>query len=177
MNILVSGEKNAGKTTLCKKLIEKLKDKYVFGGVICPDVFEQGMKIGSDAIDISTGERKIMMRQGDVDFECIPVGPKCKVSIEGLELSKKAITDAIIDDKCDVIVVDHIGLLERDGKGIIVEAVNALSSGKTTITLVRDFILEKFLEKYPMYTFESYDLKSDNRDMIFEEITYLFSKK
>src|SRR5512139_1396537 len=57
--IIVTGDRGAGKTTFCVRLVELARSSgRSIGGVLSPAVFEQGEKIGIDTIDLRTNERR-----------------------------------------------------------------------------------------------------------------------
>jgi len=68
MKILFIGKKDSGKSSLLYALLKNCK----CGGILCLPVFENGKKIGADAIDMYNKERKIFSRLKQIaNFEGI----------------------------------------------------------------------------------------------------------
>lgn len=127
------------------------------GGVIAPRRGE-----GTEAVNLLTGERMELTCKEAGGGEWMPVGERF-MSREGLKFAHQAIYDAIYDPNCHLIVVDEIGLLEMQGMGLIVNTINALSSGKHNLLAVRESVIKGFLLKYGMYRFHVKQLNENNR--------------
>ena len=161
MNIILSGSKGAGKTIVCGEVARRLG--YV-GGVIAPREKE-----GTKAVDLLTGEGMELTWKKPGDGKWMPVGNRF-ISMDGLNFANQAISDAIHDPNCQIIVIDEIGLLEMQGMGLIVNTINALSSGKHNLLAVRESVKKDFLLKYGMYRFHVTELNENNRSEVAGEI-------
>ncbi|GEM_PF-6591054 len=157
MNMILSGGKGAGKTTVCERVASR---SVHAGGVITPRGNE-----GTEAVDLLTGEGRELTRKKPGDGKWMPVGNRF-ISERGLNFANQAISDAIYDPRCQLIVIDEIGILEIRGMGLIVNTINALSSGKHNLLAVRESVKKDFLLKYGMYRFHILELNENNRDEV-----------
>ena len=106
---IISGERQAGKTTFCRKIIEAAKTVgWQTGGVLSPAVFSEGKKIAIDLLDLKTGLQQQMARTRRPDentsFSLNWVFEKTQLT-RGNEILKTAAP-------CDLLVIDELGPLE-----------------------------------------------------------------
>ena len=144
MNILITGKSGIGKTTLCQEIVNSLKEKISYGGVLCP---------GDDAVDLMTNEKRLFL-----DKEGIKPSEHCKkfINKEGMSFAINAVKNAI--DKCNFIVIDEYGSLESRGEGLAEVTDSAIKSGKNTLIIVREQLKDHFLRKYSDFNFEVFDI-------------------
>lgn len=107
MNVLLTGERNVGKTTVVERVVARLRERnvdpvgfYTAGG---PETLE--------LVDVRTGERTVFASRsggfaGDVSVGRYAVDPQA--IDRGLALAAAG---------GDVLVVDEVGRLERRGEG------------------------------------------------------------
>jgi nucleoside-triphosphatase THEP1 len=142
-NYLFVGDKNSGKSTLMYTLSKRTG--FSCGGIISLPYFKDEKKYGADAIDVQTGERKVLTRLKQyADFYGETVG-RYIISEEGIEHGKHAITSAV--DICDFIIIDEFGPFELKGKGWAKEATHSFNRGNV-IAVVRKSLQNKFFERY-----------------------------
>lgn len=113
--ILLSGDFENGKTTLCLKLHSLLLDRELQAkGVICPPVFEDGIKSGINLMNAATGEQRPLaaLRTGSTEGVFTKRWQFIKDSLEwGNEILFASVP-------CDVLFVDELGPLEFErGEG------------------------------------------------------------
>jgi len=155
-NFLLTGKINSGKSTLLYEMVKRAN--FSCGGVISLPVFEGGMKAGMDALDILTGERKVLARLSSIDGTRVG---KYIISKHGLKHCEDAIRRAI--GNCEIVVIDEFGPLEMDGGGIAEAAEDAFRRGNALVVL-RKGLKEQFMEKYGQYNFkviDSYSISAD----------------
>ena len=113
--ILWTGQRHSGKTTAAGDLIENLRARgRVIAGLLAPSVYQEGLLIGFDAVDVSTGRRAPLLRRfGQAD--AVHVGAFAFID-EGLRLGRAAL-DADATREADLVVVDEFGPLELRGGG------------------------------------------------------------
>ena len=163
MKIIISGVSGVGKTSLCERIAEIAKESgRKCGGVLCPVTGE-----GSTAIDLSTGEKEEMATT-DSKAEGIPVGNYI-INEEGISLGKKAIRNAT-ENGSDLVFIDEIGPLEREGNGLFPEAERAIATEKDVIIVIRKNMLEEFTGKFPGTEFRAFIINQENRDQLAEKI-------
>ncbi len=148
MNILITGKSGIGKTSLCKEIINSLKEKNVsVGGVLCP---------ANDAVDLMTGKKKIFL-----DKEGIKPSEHCDkfINKDGMAFAIEAVKNAI--DKCNFIVIDEYGPLELQGGGLAKVIDSAIKSGKNTLIVVKGQLKDHFLKKYSDFNFEVFNINKE----------------
>jgi nucleoside-triphosphatase len=106
-NYFISGPPKSGKTTLLRKLVQKMREKGLrIGGFLSPDEKSHGRRTGFFVEDIATG-RVEMLAAEDIDG---PKVSKYHVNIKTFEsLAVPALEGA---SKYDVIIIDEIGRME-----------------------------------------------------------------
>jgi nucleoside-triphosphatase len=107
--LIVTGDRGAGKTTFCARLIERARSAgQQIAGVLSPAVLERGEPIGIDVIDLRTNERRRLADR----FNPIhhgPHTPRWSFHAEALAWGNAALHAA---SPCDLLVVDELGPLE-----------------------------------------------------------------
>lgn len=113
--LIVTGDRDAGKTTFCTRLIELTQsDGRSIAGVLSPAVFEQGEKIGIDAIDLRTNERRRLADRYN-PANCGPNTQRWSFHAEAMAWANDVLRAAT---PCEVLIVDELGTLEFDrGEG------------------------------------------------------------
>jgi len=169
MNIVITGNPGCGKTTVCEKVIRRLEEGGIrCGGILCPEVKENGRRVGTNAVDVMTREERIMaMLKNKAEFDGIEVG-RYSLNRKGIEFGKDAIENAM---NCNVIVIDEIGPVELSNDGMIDAAVKALDSENSVIVIVRSKLKKKFLEGFKDREFIVFDVSEENRKSLPEEIS------
>ena len=153
---LLVGDINFGKSTLVYDMVGKAD--FSCGGVISIPVIKEGKKVGMDALDVMTGTTKELARMGTPDG--ISVG-RYMISKEGLEHGKNAIYNAV--GKCELVIIDEIGPLEMEGRGMARAAEYALKNGNTLV-VIRRTLADRFIEKYGMYEFKTINANEIDSD-------------
>lgn len=108
-NHLVTGAPGSGKTTVVERTVDLLAEAgYEAGGVYCPEVREDGERVGFDIRDATTGESRTLAR---VDRETGPSVGKYRVAVGNVDaVAATAIERA--REEADVVVVDEIAPME-----------------------------------------------------------------
>lgn len=152
MKILLKGERNSGKSS---RIYEILKNKNC-GGIVCLPVFENGIKIGSDAVDMMNGIRMIFTRKKEIaDFEGIDM-EDYRISKDGISFCVNAIEKSICS--CEWTVIDEFGRMEKEKKGLYGVIKRGIKEDKNLIIILRENMEKDFLKIFP-YKFESIDVK------------------
>jgi nucleoside-triphosphatase len=113
--IIVTGDRGAGKTTFCTRLIELARSGgRSIGGVLSPAVVVAGEKISIDVIDLGTSERRRLADR----FNTTNRGPNTQrwsFHAESMTWGDDVLRAAT---PCDVLLVDELGMLEFErGQG------------------------------------------------------------
>lgn len=165
MNLIVTGKVQSGKTTWCTKYSHWLQEQgYTVGGVLCPEVRNDDVRIGYDITDIQTNLSVTFARHVSEDnFPGELVGHYL-ISYTGLEFAKLAIQTAL-ENRCDVVLIDEVGHLELAGKGIIESTRTAYQKAPNTTIVIRKSLLTAFLDYFhladPQITLRVKDLELD----------------
>ncbi|MGF7117846.1 nucleoside-triphosphatase THEP1 [Methanobacterium oryzae] len=112
MNILITGRPDIGKTTVLKKIINSLEeDGYSIGGIICPEIKEEGIRVGFNIIDLANKKKGILSH-----IKCIgPKVGKYKINLGDLnEIGVSAIRNSLKES--DYIMIDEIAPMELHSK-------------------------------------------------------------
>jgi nucleoside-triphosphatase THEP1 len=154
MLILVSGPVRVGKTTLCLRLAERARESGLrVGGVLAPALMEGGDKVGIEAIELTSGETRLLARV-DRDLGGVRVGPY-SFDDRALVWATQCCQRALARDgmTSDLVFVDEIGKLELVRGGGLAPLIPLLSRPRlaVTVTLVRECLLDLLMERlYPL---------------------------
>ncbi len=166
MVIIVTGAIGSGKTTVCRKLIEKIKNQgYTCGGVVTYKAPDKSIVVE----EVGTGERKMLASMDNIYGG--PRTPRYFFNPEGIEFGIQAINRGMT---AEFLVVDEVGQLELGGEGFS-NALEIIRSGKAKgcILVVRSNLLPAFqsrLGNIPLLVFET---NMENRDRLPDEIASL----
>ncbi|HDS59295.1 MAG TPA: DUF2478 domain-containing protein [Thermoplasmatales archaeon] len=136
---LLTGKRHAGKSTAVYDLVQRRPGHW--GGVVCVPVFEGGQKVGSDAVDVMTGERVSFARTSG---EGIRVG-RYHVSPAGIAHGRRAIERAVREGR--PVIVDEVGRLELRGEGFMPSVRWAVAEAPQVLLVVREELQQEVAEK------------------------------
>jgi len=110
-NFFITGMPKTGKTTVIRRLVEKLEDSGLkVGGFISPEEKHHGTRTAFHVMDIETGKESIL---ASVDGD----GPKVsKYHVDIKSFESVAIPAMQKCDKYDVFVIDEIGRMEMKSR-------------------------------------------------------------
>ncbi len=163
MIVIITGEVGTGKTTICRKLVKFISNQgYKCSGVVSYKDADANIIIE----DIRSGHKQILASK-TVVYE----GPRTKgysFNPAGIDFGIRAIDKGI---GADVLIIDEIGYLERDGEGFI----NSLELIKKTqveniIVVVRNRLLSFFQSQVSGLKPLIFKVTPDNRDRLPEKI-------
>lgn len=116
--ILVTGAIGCGKTTYCRTEIDAARRAGLdVAGVLSPARFEQGVKVGIDALDLRNGELRPLahLRRAEAADATGVVTQRWRFDAATLAWANQALATAT---PCDLLVVDELGPLELEqGRG------------------------------------------------------------
>lgn len=146
--IILTGEKGAGKTTLCQHLVEQARELGMnVRGVISPAIFEAGQKVGIGVVDLKDSR----FRRLAYTHEHKTKGP----ATEGWAFAKEVVEwgNEVLKEStpCDLLIVDELGPLEFErGQGWL-HGFAALDQGEYNLALVviRPELTNQALARWP----------------------------
>ena len=162
MVIIVTGAIGIGKTTVCRKLIEIVRNQgYTCGGILTYKAADKGITIE----DIESGEREILAGINNVYGG--PRTPRYYFNTEGIDFGIKAIDKGT---STAILVVDETGQLELRGEGFV-KILELIKAGmvKECILVIRSELLPAFLPKLPA-TPSVFEVTVKNRNQLPQEI-------
>jgi len=175
VNVLLTGERQVGKTTVCKQVAELARELgYDPAGVLTPVVLDKdGFPAIRYALMVSDGEQRLLARADD-DLG----GPRThRYSFDAAAFSWViGRLRAAISQGCDLLVVDEIGPLELEqGRGLA-PLLSDLSARRLPplLLVVRPELLGQLRERLAGIPFRAHTLTQGNRqilaDAIFKEL-------
>jgi nucleoside-triphosphatase len=129
LKVFITGRPGVGKSTVLKKVQELLLSKgYRVGGVSCPEMRREGVRVGFKIVDVSSGRTGILSQIG---FDSGPRIGKYVVNLPDLEeVGVKALDIAVRE--ADVVLIDEVGPMEMQSK-LFQEAVLRTLSGQKQV--------------------------------------------
>ncbi|HKL30569.1 MAG TPA: NTPase [Natrialbaceae archaeon] len=108
-NYLVTGPPRSGKTTVVQTLVDRLEPRgYRAGGVVCPEIREDGERVGFEIVDVAAGDSRVLAH---VDQPEGPSVGKYRVNVPNVDaICRTAFSRA--PDSADFLVVDEIAPME-----------------------------------------------------------------
>jgi nucleoside-triphosphatase len=146
--VILTGTRGKGKTTTCSRWIEEAaNEKWQVSGLLCPAVFENGIKTGINVKDLTSGEIRnlAVLADGcpaDVTTDHWKFDPQ--VLLWGSTVLEKI-------QACDLLVVDELGPLEFKRHQGWIEAFDVISRGeyRLAVIVIRPELLEDACSLWP----------------------------
>ncbi len=166
-HLILTGAIGAGKTTLIKKLIDRLSaDNSSVAGIYTLRQMENSETTGYDVVNISTGKSERFLRtEGTSSQERIG---KFFLYREGLEAGNEALLNV---KQTNLIIVDEIGKLELAGKGWSTSVKHLLKAQNSFFLLsVREIVVDEIIQKFGISPQSIFRVSGNNTDEIISEI-------
>jgi len=171
MNVVLTGERQVGKTTVCRRVAELARGLgYNPAGVLTPVLLDKdGFPVARHALMVSDGEQRLLARaDGDLG------GPRTgRYSFDASVLSWMIERiRAAISQSCDLLILDEIGPLElKQGRGLD-PILSALSAGRLPplLLVVRPEFVGQLRKRLPNIPFRIFTVTEENRQTIPETI-------
>jgi nucleoside-triphosphatase len=165
--IAITGRPGIGKTTLCLKVFNALKNGKNISGFITEEVRENNIRKGFKLINLATGEEGWLAHVNSKS--AIRVG-KYGVELTSIERFSKNLEW----DDSEIIIIDEIGPMELKSKEFIKMIEMILLSDKSCLFTIHlksgHFLLKKVRKE-----FEVLVIDEKNRDSIADKIVQLFT--
>jgi len=168
MNVLLTGERQVGKTTVCKQVAELARGlSYDPAGVLAPALLgEDGLPAAYHALMVSDGEQRLLARADD-DLG----GPRTsRYSFDAAVFSwvigrlRRAISQG-----CDLLIVDEIGPLELEqGRGLAPLLSDLCAEGlpPPLLLVVRPELTGRLQDRLPEIPFRRFTVTQENRQSL-----------
>uniref|UniRef100_A0A7J2TIA3 Nucleoside-triphosphatase ENP88_01960 n=1 Tax=Archaeoglobus fulgidus TaxID=2234 RepID=A0A7J2TIA3_ARCFL len=165
MRIAITGRPGIGKTTLCLKVYESLKNKIKISGFITLEERSEGKRVGFKLVDLNSKEEAKLARVGKGK---VNVG-KYEVLIESFEnFLRKLKLDG------DLIIIDEIGPMELKSEKFVSIVNDLLSKENLLFTIHYRFnhpLLNRIRKNFSIYIIDE-----KNRDAVAEEIVKNYAR-
>jgi len=154
VRLLVVGEPGSGKTSWCREYInQQRKSGSSVGGILSPAIEKQRQRVGSNAVDLLTGEEVPFARLSRCGS--LKEGEKVgdyTIRGDGILFACDAIERAV-ENRCDLVVIDEVGPLELRGKGLMPAVQLALASAVNVLIVIRSSLREALQKHFSDYEF------------------------
>lgn len=163
---IITGDRGAGKSTFCQHLVELAGAAgWQPGGLLSPAVVAGGQKTGIAAVDLRSGERRLLAVRRESDQSTAELQTNRwrfdpAVMAWGNEVLQTAVP-------CDLLVVDELGPLELErGEGWLA-GLAALDSGRyrAGVVVIRPELLAIARQSWPDAMVLSIGAVADSRPM------------
>jgi len=114
LKIFMTGMPGVGKTTVVCKVTAILRERGLKpGGVYCPEIRVNNVRVGFEIMDILTGARGILAHVSSDDGG--PMVGRYRVNLQNLSsIGVEALRRAVVE--ADFIVIDEVGPMELQGE-------------------------------------------------------------
>lgn len=146
--IILTGEKDSGKTLVCDALVKEYSGSFQkISGIISLGQYENGKKIAICAIDLSTGEKKVLANYSP-GWDPDKPQREWRFDEEALNWGNEILAKAV---PIELLLVDEIGYLEFEKNEGWFNALKILDSGEfqLAVIVVRPSLLEAAKNRYP----------------------------
>jgi len=161
--IAITGKPGCGKTTLCKKIAEKARDKT--GGLITEEIRESGKRVGFRLEDLATGETGLLSHVRDCSG---PKVGKYSVCLDQLDAFVARAIESGSKEK-DLLIIDEIGPMELKSERFVNSVEETLESDTACLFTVHRSSKHPLVERIKDEC-QLIKLTRKNRDKIFEKI-------
>lgn len=131
--MILTGGRGSGKTRACLHWVDQAHQaNWMVAGMVCPAVFEKGQKIGFDAVNLTTGERRRLANRVDRDTGDI-VTDHWDFYADVLAWGNDVLGSI---GQCDLLVIDELGPLEFNRRQGWVNGFEALERCRCRLSIV-----------------------------------------
>ena len=164
--MIITGQKEIGKSTLCYKVIEYLQNLNIkVGGVIT-------LQNDKKSFYLIGSKLKIPFEAKENEFY-IKIG-RFRIHRENLDRAISSIQSSL---ESQFLFLDEIGILELQGQGYYPILSSVVLRGKANIFVVKEEILDEFQKIYPRtQSYQVIHVNNQNLDYSFTEIKNLIDK-
>ncbi len=169
MHVILTGERQVGKSTLCRKIADTLKTEGFHVGGVWTETIVHGRERTLMAHDLGTGSAILL-----AGTAAEGTGPKqgpYTFTHEGIFAGIRAIGNGM---KADLLVVDEIGPLEMRQQGFF-PVLHTISRTRHSLLVIRPGLLDDALIRLRLgHDFEVIPVVPAHRDELCEYLTARF---
>lgn len=170
MKLLISGPPGCGKTTLCERIIDRLKERMRIGGFVSREIVEGVVRKGFMLRDIRSWEEGILAH---VDQKAGPRVGRYRVNLGDLKtVGVGAIYNAL--QSCDLVVIDEIGPMELYSEDFVRAVKDAFASDKHVIATIHFGTKNKLVKRLALENVPIRLVFEGNREALLEEVVEKF---
>lgn len=159
MRIAVTGQPGCGKTTLVRRVVERLGSARRVGGIYTEEIQRGVARSGFAIVDIGTGARA---KLASVGGGAGPAVGKYRVSLEGIaKVAVPAIEAAAV--AADIVVVDEIAPMECTSPAFVAAVERLLDGTKPLLFAIHGKMRGPVLDRL-RGEFQILDVTPANRD-------------
>jgi len=165
VRIAVTGRPGIGKTTLCLKVYDGLKEKLRISGFVTKEVREGFRRVGFKLIDLSGGREVWLARVGEGK---VKVG-EYAVFVDNLENFLRS-----VDMYCDLLIIDEVGPMELKSRKFVDFMVDAMEMENVLVTIhyrSKHWLIERIRRTFKVYTIDE-----RSRDVVAREIVRSYDR-
>lgn len=170
--IIVTGDRGAGKTTFCARLIELARSGgRSIGGVLSPAVFVDDQKVAIDVIDLRSNQRRqLAVHNPTANY---PLELYWRFDADALAWGSQVLTAST---PCEVLLVDELGVLEFERDQGWVAGLGAIDSGayRLGVVVIRPELLLQARQRWPgarVLTIEGVDQAKSEADRLWHKFS------
>ncbi len=161
MRIAVTGRPGIGKTTLCVRVYEMLKDTKSVSGFVTREIREGGRRVGFKLVNLEDGSEAWLARvgRGSADGRSWARVGKYTVDVEALEGFLQGVN---ID--AELIIIDEVGPMELKSRRFVEFVEKAREKDSILVTVhyrSKHWLVEKIRREFKLYI-----LDEANRDFL-----------
>jgi nucleoside-triphosphatase len=168
VRVAITGKPRTGKTTLCFKLYESLKDEFDCGGFVTFEVRETrggiSRRIGFRFHDLSTGEEMWLAR---VDHASSVTVGKYGVFVENIDRVSEKIFEY---SKKEVFILDEVGPMELKSRKFVESVDDVIENSNSVLIFTIHLKSNHWLLRKIRSTFDVIVIDENNRDAIAYEL-------
>lgn len=148
--VILTGLPASGKSTLCQAVVQRATEAEIdLDGVLSLPVFEEGVKIGIDLLDLGTRMRHRLANLRQIDEETTSLTTqRWAFDPQVMEIGGQILVSST---PCELLVADELGPLEFErGEGWL-GGLAAVDSGdyQSALVVVRPRLLDVALKRWP----------------------------
>lgn len=167
--IAITGRPGCGKTTLCKRVAEKLGNRA--GGLITEEIREAGKRVGFRLEDLTTGDRSLLSH---VEKCSGPKIGKYSVCLDQLESVAPGTIKRSKEER-DLLIVDEIGPMELKSDKFVQAVEGALETETNCLFTVHQRSNHPLLQRVKA-EFKLIKLTKNNRARTLKKVLEAFRK-